>query len=123
MITNEMQQAMDATDGEWKNVSEEGVKEFQKILDVLNRYYSQLGKKSETQSYREMVANASPDEVKLSLKKFGEFEYLIKCEVGEKSDSWIHIDGIAEERKEMASRNNWDHPVFNIVCLSDIYSK
>lgn len=35
--------------------------------------------------------------------------------------SWIHLDGIAEERKLHGARGNFTHPVFEIPCASDIF--
>lgn len=122
-MTNEKIKAMDGIEGDWKEISKvEDVKKFQNILGVLNRYYTQFSEKSSTQIFRELIASSSPEAVKLSLKKFGEYEYLIKAEVGDKSESWIHIDGIAEERKTHASNNNLYHPVFEITCLTDIFN-
>ena len=60
------------------------------------------------------------------VKKFGNYEYLIYSEIkenGEKvrSDTWIHIDGIGEERDLFTSKDILTHPVHNILCMRDLY--
>ena len=125
MITSEKQQAMDSLEGEWVDLHEESVSEFQKIVNVLNRYYDSFvnkGKISDVQNFRKFICTLKPSDLKVQVKKFGEFQFLIKAESGERSDSWIHIDGIAEERKTLQDSNP-DHPVFGITCLSDLYYK
>lgn len=125
MITNEKQQAMDSLEGNWVDLTEESVSEFQKIVNVLNRYYEAFAKKdeiSDTQKFRKFICTVPSTDLKVQVKKFGEFEFLIKAESGERSDSWIHVDGIAEERKGLQNSNP-NHPVFGITCLSDLYYK
>ena len=122
-MTSEKLKAMDEIAGEWKIVSEATqIKAFQRILGVLNRYYSDFGKKSESLTFRELVEKSNTDDVEIQIKKFGGYEYLIKATVGTLSDSWIHLDGIGEEREIHTSTNNLGHPVFSIVCLGDIYN-
>jgi|JI10StandDraft_1071094.scaffolds.fasta_scaffold245774_1 hypothetical protein len=38
-------------------------------------------------------------------------------------DSWIHVDGISQERILMKEKGILKHPVFNIISLQDILLK
>ena len=103
---------------------------FYQILNVLARYYKQFEletQPTESQKFRDDLIETSPADCRVFFKKFTEFEYLIYAEIHEKnnirSDYWIHVDGIAEERNEQKCRNNPEHPVFSIVCVSDLFEK
>lgn len=97
------------------------IKKFQEILRILNQYYNTFNKeKSATQMNREKVEKENPENVILKVRKFGSYEYLIDAEIkGVVRDTWIHFDGIAEERKLV---KNPTHPIFKIECLEDIYN-
>lgn len=126
---SEKQKSMDSIPGIWKKITPNGLLEFQNILRILNRYYDAFSQdkiKTETQKFREEISILSIERLDLYVKKFGKYEYLIYCEVREnlerlKSDTWIHIDGIAEERDVFIEKDNSTHPVFNIFCMKDIY--
>jgi hypothetical protein len=121
--------SMEAIPGEWKRLDENGVLEFQNILRILNRYYDAFSSdkdKTETQKFREEASLIQPEKLEFFVKKFGNYEYLIYSEIkenGEKvrSDTWIHIDGIGEERDLFTSKDILTHPVHNILCMRDLY--
>lgn len=120
-------------ENEWKQLAETDKPEFQNILGILNRYYSQFSKdKEETQSFlppvkfRKDVEKSKPEEVSIYLKKFGKYEFLVYVEIsGDKprKDSWIHIDGVQQERDDFLKKGIKTHPVFEITCLEDLYQK
>jgi len=125
------QKSMEAIPGEWKKLNSKGIIEFQNITRILNRYYTAFTteeKKTNTQKFREEISYANPDNLEIFAKKFGVYEYLIYCEILEnkekvKSDTWIHIDGIAEERDVFMKKEILSHPVYNIVCMLDIFNE
>lgn len=99
--------------------------EFQRIVGVLNRYYEARSERfsSESMEFRKKFASSKHEEVRILVKKFGEFEYMVTAYVKDETDTWIHVDGIAMERKELSSEGNSDHPVFLIVGLGDLFDK
>ena len=104
----------------WKEIKEEtDKKEFQAIIHIVNKYYAlNNGVKNE---FREklVLANSESFTVKLKLMAGNTFSVLV--ELNNVLETWVHIDGIVEERKIMTEKGNLDHPVFKIVCLSDLY--
>lgn len=102
--------------------------EFKKIVSILNRFYnlqSSANHPTPAHIFREEVVLADVDKLRIFLKKFGSFEFLVVVEIatelGNKMDSWIHIDGIAQERLIMKEKGKLDHPVFKIISLDDLY--
>ncbi len=126
---SEKQKSMEAIPGEWKKLDENGVLEFQNILRILNRYYEAFSSektKTDTQRFREEVSYIQTSQLEFYVKKFGNYEYLVYCEImdkGEKvrSDTWIHIDGIGEEQDLFLRKDMLKHPVHNIICMRDLY--
>lgn len=126
---SEKQKCMESIPGEWKKLSFTGTMEFQNILRILNRYYDAFTatkEKSATQKFREEISYLPESRLEIYTKRFGKYEYLIYCEVIEdgarsRSDTWIHIDGIAEERDMLHEKTIQSHPVYNIVCMRDIF--
>ena len=101
--------------------------DFKKIILFLNKYYSQIpNKKTDSQIFREEVAKAEEDNLNIFFKKFGDFEYLVAVKIKEnkksKMDSWIHIDGIFQERISLLEKGNSTHPIFSIKCVTDLYN-
>ena len=104
---------------------------FQHIMMVLNRYYLQTeGHDKDTidpsRQFRLDLVKANTDNLKIFIKKFSNYEYLVYSELdkGEeiRTDYWVHIDGIQQERDELASNGGQEnHPVFSIYCMSDLY--
>ena len=111
----------------WREIKEHK-NEFQNILKVLNSFYDAIAeeKENDSQRFRKSLEKENTEKFRIFLKKFGRYEFLVYAEIsdterGSRSDSWIHIDGIAEEREQMRKRGNDDHPVFSIKCLTDLY--
>jgi len=99
------------------------IQKFQKILKVLNQYYNTINynKKSETQINRDRIEKENPENIILKVRKFGDHEYVVDAEIKNVvRDTWIHFDGIAQERKLVKDKP--DHPIFQIECLEDIYN-
>lgn len=102
--------------------------DFLHIINVLNRYYDMYPPKnhpSESHQFREDLTRTPVQNIRIFLKKFGDYEFLISAEILEadnkRMDSWIHVDGIKQERNELEGKGIHDHPVFQIVCLTDLY--
>lgn len=100
----------------------EARKEFQRIMQILNSYYAAT-KKEEPTEIRKTLPELGEQDFQLFIKKFGTHEYLIHVRVGRKNDSWIHIDGIGEERDRFKEQKLDDHPVFGIYSLGDLYRR
>jgi hypothetical protein len=105
-----------------------GLDEFKNILSVLNRYYSNMSdSKSESLKFREEVILTKDENLEVFIKKFGTYEYIIAVKIkkdgSEKIDSWIHIDGIIQEREMFEKMGNKEHPVFSIIAITDIFLK
>ncbi|EQA43882.1 hypothetical protein LEP1GSC050_4158 [Leptospira broomii serovar Hurstbridge str. 5399] len=110
----------------WKEMDAEGIITFKRILSILYSYYNMIWEPksiSETWEFRKELIIAP--NARVFVKKFGEYEYLIRGEIADgkniKTDEWIHIDGIQEERDGFSDSKNLTNPVFNIPCLTDIY--
>lgn len=115
---------------EWKEIEPNHRSEFLQIVRVLNNYYEALDqtKQDKSAGFRKELTNHKPESVRVYLKKFGNYEYLVHAEVkntslAKKNDTWIHIDGIQEERDSLKNKGIKDHPVYHIQGLSDIYQK
>ena len=103
----------------WKEIKEEtDKKEFQKIIHILNRYYALSGVKNE---FREKLVLANSESFTVKLKAMAGNAFSVLVELDNVLETWIHLDGIVEERKTMTEKGNLDHPVFKIVCLTDLY--
>ena len=108
----------------WKKIkTDEGKKDFLNIVSVLEKYYVLNG--GQGNPFRQELLKTDLKDFKVFLRKFlGKSNALYAVvELKGKQDSWIHIDGIFEERKIMTEKGNLDHPVFKIVCLTDLYEK
>ncbi len=98
--------------------------EFLHILRILNHYYEMRGEnRSERFIFRETLVRTDPGDIQIYFSKIGEYEYQVACAIPKsaKIESWIHIDGIAEERMKMREVGNLEHPVFSLVCLGDLF--
>jgi len=113
--------------GEWKELGNDGKKDFLAIVSVLNRYYEAYppkGEFSESHNFRVEICKLQPGEIRVYLKRFADMDYLVGVEIENgKSDTWIHVDGIKQERADLERQGKLDHPVFNIVCLTDLWEK
>ncbi|MBE7412411.1 MAG: hypothetical protein L6Q54_08145 [Leptospiraceae bacterium] len=125
-INTKSEKMFDSNWVELKNKKEE----FIRIVEVLNRYYSQNKPEnypSESHKFREKLLQSPLDSFKVFIKKFGLFEYIIAVEISENGssrfDTWIHIDGIEEERNELKNSGILDHPIFQIVSMTDLVNQ
>jgi len=104
------------------------VREFLHILKVLNRFYDSHGVPNTTECHlfrKRMVEVGDPSLMHIHICKIGSYEFLIHCRlVGENKEStWIHVDGIAEERERLIKISIDNHPVFGIACMTDLFEK
>ena len=104
----------------WKEIKEEtDKKEFQAIIHIVNKYYAlNNGVKNE---FREKLVLANSESFTVKIKSLMGNSFSVLVELNNVLETWVHIDGIVEERKIMTEKGNLDHPVFKIVCLSDLY--
>lgn len=114
---------------EWRELVEKK-EDFKHIVHILNRYYDlcpSASHPSPAHLFREELVRTENESLRIFMKKFGRFEMLVVVEIhteqGKKMDSWIHIDGISQEREMMAERGKTDHPVFKIVSMLDIFGR
>lgn len=91
--------------------------EFLRILKVLNHYYEMKGERDE---FRKSLESISEDQIILEVSKLGKFEYQVTASVKDgESQTWIHIDGISEERERFAKFP--EHPVFSLTSMGDLF--
>ncbi|MCZ8239180.1 MAG: hypothetical protein O9346_14460 [Leptospiraceae bacterium] len=114
----------------WKELVERK-SDFQHILRVLNRYYenressAQLG---QSHFFRKRLTEESENNFKIFIKKFGNYEYLIHAEIhaakqSMEKETWIHIDGISEEREQLEKQGITEHPLFSIIGVGDLFQE
>ncbi|EOQ90239.1 hypothetical protein LEP1GSC202_0518 [Leptospira yanagawae serovar Saopaulo str. Sao Paulo = ATCC 700523] len=114
---------MTEKDLEWRELVNKK-EEFLHILRILNHYYEMRGEtKSKQFGFRRQLADSDPNRVQIFFAKIGNFEYQVACRIlpNEDTETWIHIDGIAEERERLLTIGNTEHPVFSLVCLGDLF--
>ncbi|WCL50205.1 LIC_13246 family protein [Leptospira sp. GIMC2001] len=116
-------------DTKWREITS-GKKEFFHILTVLNNYYeakdSQFARSNDSQNFRKNLVKQKENDVSIYIKKFGDYEFLVHAEIHnnqeeKQNDTWVHIDGIAEEKNSLQKNGVTEHPIFHIVGLSDIF--
>lgn len=114
----------------WLEIKEEDKKDFLQIIRVLNRFYNESIPKvkwSESMVFRNQLVLLEESEFRVFLKKIGEYEFLVsvftKSGVLTKNESWLHIDGIKQERDNFIKTGVNNHPAFTVVCLTDLYEK
>ncbi|TGK28237.1 hypothetical protein EHQ12_12755 [Leptospira gomenensis] len=98
--------------------------EFRKILSALNRHYAPVvseSKKLGSQKLRFELEKRESDDFDVFFKKIGTYDFAVVLKSGNRFDSWIHLDGIREEQERFLFEGKNDHPIFQIVCLSDLY--
>ncbi|MEM7182211.1 MAG: hypothetical protein AAF518_14950 [Spirochaetota bacterium] len=102
--------------------------EFLDIIRVLNRYYAMnpsTDHPNDSFRFREKMLASPREEVKIYMKRFGEYEFLITVKINdgkkESVESWIHVDGIQQERDELDQESQKSNPVFTITCISDLF--
>lgn len=103
----------------WKTIPQEHLGRFIRILNVVNRYdESRDGQKINGLKFRKKIVESNGDGLNVYLKQFEEYSFMVHAKLLGEQNSWIHIDGIAEERKQVGP----NHPIFEIDCLSDIFA-
>lgn len=111
---------------EWKTIPQEHLGRFIRILNVLNRYYElQKDKKIDGLGFRKKIVESNGESLNVYLKQFEEYSFMVHVKLLDEQGSWIHIDGIAEERKQIeifSFLTSPNHPIFEIDCLSDIFA-
>jgi len=112
----------------WRRLLSNAHQEFQNILSIILEFDEKTGKDTEyldSDRYliRKALTRAEPETLNIyvQLQPGETYTYHVVCEskgIGYYiATSWIHEDGIRYER----DRCDEDHPVFNLVCLSDLY--
>ncbi|ATN94939.1 hypothetical protein [Leptospira phage LE3] len=91
-------------------------KDFFHILKTLNHYYKMTKTKPSGHLFREKITEDQVN-TKVQIEKLGPYEFKITAQNGEQTESWIHLDGVQEEKTKFPK----DHPVHSIVCMTDIY--
>ncbi|PJZ29846.1 LIC_13246 family protein [Leptospira kmetyi] len=118
-----MKDTIDLNQGEWmKLVSKK--EEFRRIVSTLNRFYIPripFSKLNEGQRMRFRLAENPVKDFEVFFKKNRECEFLVFLKVDGRFESWIHLDGIQEERDRFLKEGKTDHDIFQIICLSDLY--
>jgi len=102
--------------------------EFQKILRLLTDFTERIGSKDqalEEGHYCRKAISVVPNpetNLQVFLRGTGVSVYLVlallKNHHGLVVSAWFHEDGIFQEREKY--RDNSDHPVHNIVCMTDL---
>lgn len=115
---------MSITQTTLKPLSETQVIEFQKIVKTLNKYYSTFGSDSKSKSvlFREKIVEVPASKLTISLSQNDTYTYTVHATYLHETYQWIHIDGIQEERDELQEKRITTHPVFQITCLTDLYT-
>ena len=99
---------------EFNSLSEGGLIKFKEILRVIERYSEAMtGRKNEFRQ-RVILDNSA----KVYVKDYGLHHYRIIAMVGNDADTWVQLDGIAEEKIQY--KDNPKHPVHKITGLGEI---
>lgn len=111
---------------DWKELTDKD--EFKNITNILCKYYNIRNNstdKTKSQLFREQIVKTENDNLTIYIRKFGFNEYLIVVEIatskGKEMDSWIQIDGIAQEKIIM--KDNPSHPVHKITGIGELKTK
>ncbi|PJZ77428.1 LIC_13246 family protein [Leptospira neocaledonica] len=110
---------------EWLQINEEGLTIFKDILSSLIAFHEMLHGKiqSSEENWIFKLRVVESDSPVIAIKRFGDYEYLVFAKIKDKYNSWIHIDGIQMERLELERTGVLNHDVFNILNMTDIYTK
>lgn len=111
-------------DVDWRELLERK-DDFLHILRILNHYYeNQSQTKNQLYLFRKELVERDPETIRIFLAKIGTYEYFVSASLSldpNETETWIHVDGIAEEREKLKAIPNLDHPVFSLVCMSDLF--
>jgi hypothetical protein len=105
-----------------------GKKQFQDILKTMISYYEYNSNEiveSPTHLFRKKITELNPNQIRVYVKRYSDYEYLIYTESNASKSSesgyWIHIDGIRKEKEDLLIQGVTNHPVFQIISMSDLY--
>ncbi len=114
--------------GEWRELLG-NKEEFLSILRLLVEFDEKSGRYGLSRTpdlhhLRRAVSLASAGDVRILLKSLGGFVYLVVAEMRSSegsflATSWIHEDGIVEEKREREA--NHDHPVHSLISLTELF--
>lgn len=111
---------------DWKELTDKD--EFKNITNILCRYYNMRNNstdKTKSQLFREQIVKTENENITIYIRKFGFNEYLLVVELstseGKKIDSWIHIDGVAQEK--IIHKDNPSHVVHKITGIGELKTK
>lgn len=93
--------------------------EFQKILKAIITFENK--NPSINTEFRKNIVASDPKEFLVEVSHLEEYEFLVRCTLNGLTQEWIHLDGIAEEREFFRQKGIHSHPVFDLVCMSDLY--
>lgn len=101
---------------------------YMQILKVLQQYYTMhlIGIQSTCFQFRNVFLKELHDQIDncvIQLRRINQFEFLIIAILPNgDSNSWIHIDGIQQEREDYLKKGVKSNPVFEICCLTDLWN-
>lgn len=95
--------------------------EFQKILRAIINFESKNS--SVNTEFRKKLVSSDASDLSVKVDHIEEYVYSVRCTYNGETHEWIHIDSIFEEREALLKKGVTKHPVFDIVCLSDLYDE
>ncbi|WP_078125201.1 LIC_13246 family protein [Leptospira alexanderi] len=98
--------------------------DFRKIVSTLNNFYIPkipFSKLAEGQKMRIRLAQKKVKKFEAFLKKISDYEFIIFLQIENQFESWIHLDGIREEKDRFLKEGKSDHPIFEHISISDLY--
>ncbi|AXR59813.1 LIC_13246 family protein [Leptospira mayottensis] len=118
-----MKDTIDPNRGKWmKLISRKN--NFRKIVSTLNDFYIPkipFSKLAEGQKMRIRLAQKKVKKFEVFLKKVSGYEFIIFLQIENQFESWIHVDGIQEEKDRFLKEGKNDHPIFEHISISDLY--
>ncbi|MEQ8351646.1 MAG: hypothetical protein RH862_09190 [Leptospiraceae bacterium] len=114
---------------EWREI-EQGKENFQEIIKMLVEFDERTGRHSyaplqECHFMRKAISVGNPENLRILVCAYPSNLYYVAArlqnEQGRVTTCWVHEDGVAAERADR--RNEPEHPVHQILCMSDIFSK
>ncbi|EMP03493.1 hypothetical protein LEP1GSC171_1314 [Leptospira santarosai str. HAI1380] len=114
-------------DDSWREMNEQGIKEFLIILKVLDAFYSANRKETSREELKFRSKLQTEKDIRIFLKALDKSGYYILAQLKEngklQSKNWIHIDGIQEEKERFRELGDLTHPIFKVTCVTDIFNK
>ena len=91
--------------------------EFIEIIRVLQKDETQNSQNEASYEFRSQLVESPIEKITIFIKQFGNYEFLIKAKLGNRTEQWIHVDGIQQERDELMK----DREVFHITSVCDLF--